>query len=497
MAPFCFCQKNPCFCRLKWVIYLLKCCRCGESYVGKTERQLRLRLMEHRRGIVKGTGSALAKHQCTKEENCYWKFDVLVLARAKGRKAALSLMEAKMILKYKPTINIRKEQIACEKAKRMGKALREKDSCKEFEKSFFEHYDDEDESGDVYCIEESEEYCNGVETEPSTGQGAKVQTSNTEKEEEMEAEKLWNELSNGDQRRFALDPDNYHSLVERCVHNHSDPFDIHEPYKRPSETNTSYQSPPVHIPSGNSRPAPVIVAAHSFRKSSPSPKNFEKKLFNNNPKIEVSGKFVGAATGAVVGAAFGAVAGAKAGAVAGPPVALVCAVVGAAIGAEVGAKADADAGPPVALFCADVGDTVGFVAEKHVPLDISVSGPNAYVGKTENKDHVNVKAGYDVMKVQTSLGGKQFVGAEVAPSVNAGINAGAGSYGVNAGANVAQVRLGSANSTSVSANLGLRADTGVSIRNDSIGGQVLGTGIQIGRETKISFLGSSIGFKLW
>jgi hypothetical protein len=44
-------------------------------------------------------------------------------------------------------------------------------------------------------------------------------------------------------------------------------------------------------------------------------------------------------------------------------------------------------------------------------------------------------------------------------------------------------------------NITCLVDTGVTSDSDNLGFQVAGTGIQIGRETKVSLLGNSISFK--
>uniref|UniRef100_A0AC34GV21 Uncharacterized protein n=1 Tax=Panagrolaimus sp. ES5 TaxID=591445 RepID=A0AC34GV21_9BILA len=56
----------------------------------------------------------------------------------------------------------------------------------------------------------------------------------------------------------------------------------------------------------------------------------------------------------------------------------------------------------------------------------------------------------------------------------------------------AQVDVGRARAT-----VGASVTTGVTASADGIGVQVLGTGYQIGRETKISYFGNSIGIRWW
>ncbi|CAF1643608.1 unnamed protein product, partial [Adineta ricciae] len=49
----------------------------------------------------------------------------------------------------------------------------------------------------------------------------------------------------------------------------------------------------------------------------------------------------------------------------------------------------------------------------------------------------------------------------------------------------------------VTANLGVGYDTGVKIGKEGVGVEVLGTGVEIGRTTKVSLFGSSFSLKLW
>uniref|UniRef100_A0AC34FSF1 Autotransporter domain-containing protein n=1 Tax=Panagrolaimus sp. ES5 TaxID=591445 RepID=A0AC34FSF1_9BILA len=60
---------------------------------------------------------------------------------------------------------------------------------------------------------------------------------------------------------------------------------------------------------------------------------------------------------------------------------------------------------------------------------------------------------------------------------------------------VAEAKYAQADVGRVRATVGLSATTGVNASADGVGVQVLGTGIQIGRETKISFFGSTFGVR--
>uniref|UniRef100_A0A914E0N7 LRAT domain-containing protein n=1 Tax=Acrobeloides nanus TaxID=290746 RepID=A0A914E0N7_9BILA len=115
-------------------------------------------------------------------------------------------------------------------------------------------------------------------------------------------------------------------------------------------------------------------------------------------------------------------------------------------------------------------------------------GPRIHGGLKHGKDgEYGVDAGVDLAKV--SIG---QIAAKVGPKANIGIidDDGNGRAGVSAGIDVAQANIGRLN-----ANVGLRADTGVVANDDNVGFQVLGTGVQIGRETKVSLFGMSLGWK--
>jgi hypothetical protein len=121
------------------------------------------------RSIVKGKGSTLAKHQCNQG------YDLQIIARAENRKEALRLMEGKMMNKYKPKINIKDEKKAREIAEKMGKALRDRGSCKPDSNLPEDPNNDDYEDQFEYWIQasdaQSDEFDTCVEHEDENGEG--------------------------------------------------------------------------------------------------------------------------------------------------------------------------------------------------------------------------------------------------------------------------------------------------------------------------------------
>uniref|UniRef100_A0A914VCY9 GIY-YIG domain-containing protein n=1 Tax=Plectus sambesii TaxID=2011161 RepID=A0A914VCY9_9BILA len=203
----CYCGGGEqCFCRLNFVIYKLKCKKCFQSYIGKTVRQLWIRISEHLRGVINGKGSALARHPCRHD------YELRVLARSENNKNALRIMEGKMMNKYKPKINIKNEKSARELAEKMGKLLRNKDSCKPDDKPQRDDNIDDDEDQCEYWIESSDWYSSEVECENEDG-NEDVRMSETEASKKMDGE-----------QEVIFNANNYALLAASKVHEHSKPF---------------------------------------------------------------------------------------------------------------------------------------------------------------------------------------------------------------------------------------------------------------------------------
>ncbi|KAE9552535.1 hypothetical protein FO519_004232 [Halicephalobus sp. NKZ332] len=173
---WCFCGGgDKCFCHLKYVIYKLKCKKCFQTYIGKTKRELWIRIKEHLRAIKNGKGSALARHECRGD------YDIRVLARAENNSQALGIMEGKMM---------------------------NKDSCKPDEKPRKNRDNDDFDDEFEYWIEESEFLSSEVEHEDENGD-----MSETEANKKI-----------GGEERMSFNANNYVLLAAIEAHKNNKPF---------------------------------------------------------------------------------------------------------------------------------------------------------------------------------------------------------------------------------------------------------------------------------
>uniref|UniRef100_A0AC35GE11 LRAT domain-containing protein n=1 Tax=Panagrolaimus sp. PS1159 TaxID=55785 RepID=A0AC35GE11_9BILA len=115
---------------------------------------------------------------------------------------------------------------------------------------------------------------------------------------------------------------------------------------------------------------------------------------------------------------------------------------------------------------------------------LSLKLPNAYTTAQNNSNSTNFKVGAEL------VGGEAFgaVKWSAQAAADAGIDHGNGKHAINIGVDGPQAQVGPLECKS-----GIRADTGINCNKNGLGFTILGTGIQIGRKTKVSVLGSSVG----
>ncbi|EYC29660.1 hypothetical protein Y032_0006g3106 [Ancylostoma ceylanicum] len=109
-----YCREQK-ICHLRGTVYIIKCSGCDQRYVGKTERQHRKRLDEHRRAFTHQQSyptNSFSKHRTTMHTREFAPdFKVKVLHRHLERPLERKIMKAKEIRRLRPETNSREELV--------------------------------------------------------------------------------------------------------------------------------------------------------------------------------------------------------------------------------------------------------------------------------------------------------------------------------------------------------------------------------------------------